>query len=33
MKFMFCLGLYIGLILGMLVSIVIVYLSLKNEKE
>lgn len=33
MKFMFCLGLYIGLILGMLISIVIVYLSLKNEKE
>lgn len=33
MKFIFCLGLYIGLILGMLISIVIVYLSLKNEKE
>lgn len=33
MKFLFCLGLYIGLILGMLISIVIVYLSLKNEKE
>ena len=33
MKFMFCLGLYIGLILGMLISILIVYLSLKNEKE
>lgn len=33
MMFLFCLGLYIGLILGMLISIVIVYLSLKNEKE
>lgn len=33
MKFMFCLGLFLGIIKGMLISIVIVYLSLKNEKE
>ena len=32
MKFMFCLGLYIGLILGMLISIVIVILSMKDEE-
>lgn len=32
MKFMFCLGLFSGIIIGMLISIVIVILSIKDEE-